>query len=191
MSAIQLYFFWCFFLFLSIVLILNSFILQNFKFPYLLSFPHFHPQTFYTLHYPICSYDFLTLIIHFSNTHAHANSFILCTSTLETLYLFTSNLPHLFILSEPNYLILASMWLYICWALLENVCMFYICRLTLMHKKQVYCTVYPVLLFKPWIPDLNKRLKPMSIDSTYFDSFDISFFECRIQYMYSVHVTSL
>ena len=59
------------------------------------------------------------------------------------------------------------------------------------NKFTIYCTVYPVLLFKPWILDLNKRLKPMSIDSTYFDSFDISFSECRIQDMYSVHVTSL
>ena len=33
-------------------------------------------------HYPIHSYDFLTLIIPFSNTHAHANSFVLSTSSL-------------------------------------------------------------------------------------------------------------
>ena len=74
----------------------------------------YFPPHIFTLkpppHYPIRSYDFLTLIIPFSNTHAHANSFVLSIPPLfGTLCLFTSNLPHLFILLEPNYLILATM----------------------------------------------------------------------------------
>ena len=46
---------------------------------------YFPPHIFIlkpSTYHPICSYDFLTLIILFSNTHAHANSFVLSTSSL-------------------------------------------------------------------------------------------------------------
>ena len=46
---------------------------------------YFHPHIFILKpppHYPIHSYDFLTLIITFSNTHAHANLFVMYTSSL-------------------------------------------------------------------------------------------------------------
>ena len=57
-------------------------------------------------HYPIRSYDFLTLFQTLMLNQTH----LFCLPPLfGTLYLFTSNLPHLLIVLEPNYLILAPM----------------------------------------------------------------------------------
>ena len=58
------------------------------------------------LHYPICSYDFLTLIVPFSNTCAHANSFVLSTSSLWNslnLHIKSSSSLHSFRIKLLNF----------------------------------------------------------------------------------------